>query len=311
MTQESLIISGSSHQVFAEAVAIQSGIPLGKVSLSHFPDGEIFAQILENVRGKTVFVVQSIAFSPNEYLMELCILIDALKRASAAKIIVVIPYYGYCRQDRKDKGRVPITAKLVANFLETAGANSILTMDLHADQIQGFFNIPVDNLFAKPVFAKAYETFNLTSPVVVAPDLGSVKLAKAMSDVLEAAMATIDKRRIDATHVEISPLMGNVRDKDVILVDDMCSTGGTIIKAAKLCKEKGAKRVFVQVTHALLVGDCAEKLKQAPIDYFLHTDTVPIRGRGNFHPVTVVPLFAKAMKCLLSTESISSLLNDF
>lgn len=302
-----LLFSGTSHREFAERVATCLGVPLGKVLLEMFPDGEIGAQVLESVRGRDVFVLQSIARHPNFYLMELLILIDALRRASARSIIAVLPYYGYARQDRRGKGREPITAKLVADLLETAGVTRVLTMDLHAEQIQGFFSIPVDNLYARPVLLESIRKMGLEQCVVVAPDVGSIKLARAFSESLKGEFAIVDKRRVNAKQVELSALIGDVKDRDVLLVDDMCSTGSTLKTAAQVCRQFGAKRVCAAVTHGLFVG---ERIANGVVERMLVSDTVPPTEeilRDWIEVVSVAGLFAKAIDSIVGAKSISSL----
>ena len=302
-----MLFSGTSHPKLAEEIASSLGIQLGRALIDKFPDGEIGVQILENVRGRDVFVVQSIAKTPNFYLMELLILIDALKRASACRVIAVIPYYGYARQDRKDKGRVPITAKLVANLLEKAGADRVVTMDLHTEQVQGFFDIPVDNLYARPVLVKAIEKLGCKEPVVTAPDIGSVKLARIMATAMEAPFAIVDKQRMDSTHVEIRALVGDVQGKDVILVDDICSTGGTLKNAAVACKEAGANRVFAVVTHGLFLGDI---LQEKTIEHFLVANTIPLPDEidhSKLDVCNVAGVFGKALEFIIENKSVSSL----
>lgn len=305
-----LLFSGTSHPTLANEVAAKLGIELGKVSFEPFPDGEISVQILDNVRGRDVFVLQSIARKPNDYLMELLILIDALKRASAKSIAAVIPYFGYARQDRKDKPRVPITAKLIANLLTSAGATRVLTLDLHAGQIQGFFDIPVDNLLARSVLTEAFKSFGLNNFVVMGPDLGAIKKARSFANFLNAEFAVIDKRRMSSEKVEVYALIGNVKDQDVILVDDMCSTGGTLVSAAYACQEAGAKRIFAAVTHGLFAGKAIEAIEKSPIIKVIATNSV----QGHIvHPkievVSCAPLFAESIKCIISAESISSIFN--
>lgn len=305
------LFSGTSHPVLAEEMANFLGVSLGDVHLDTFPDGEISIQILENVRGREVFVIQSIALNPNYYLMELLIMIDALKRASAKSIVAVIPYFGYCRQDRKDQSRVPITAKLVSNLLEKAGATRVLTMDLHTSQVQGFFDIPVDNLYARvqlvPYIREEVNTENL---VVVTPDLGSTKLARVFAGDLQADFAVVDKIRVDAEQVLPATLIGDVRGKEVLLVDDMCSTGGTLMMAAAVCKQAGAVRVNAVVTHGLLIGGAIARLEKSPIEKLWISNTIPGTDRLT-HPkietVSVAALMGEAVDRIISAESVSSL----
>ncbi|MCB1107378.1 MAG: ribose-phosphate pyrophosphokinase [Chlamydiia bacterium] len=299
-----MLFSGTSHPTLSEEIAKSLGMTLGKTQIELFPDGEIGVQILENVRGREVFVVQSIAKKPNFYLMELLILIDALKRASARSIVAVIPYFGYARQDRKDKGRVPITAKLVANLLETAGVTSLVTMDLHSEQIQGFFDIPVDNLYARSVFAEKIKKLGLKDPVVCAPDVGSAKLARLMATEIGASFALVDKERMNAKDVTTYALIGDVQKKDVILVDDICSTGKTLEGASKAAKNAGASHVYAAVTH-LLSGRKIEG-----VDKFFVANTIPLPDEidhAHVEILSVAEVFGKAIERIVKNESVSSL----
>lgn len=313
MNETVTLFAGSSHPELAKQIAEHLHIDLGKIALSTFPDGEISVEILENVRGKSIFILQSIAHKPSFYLMELLIIIDALKRASAKEIIAVIPYFGYSRQDRKDKPRVPITAKLVANLIEKSGATRVLTMDLHAGQIQGFFDIPVDNLFGRPPFLSAIQQLCSNNLAVVAPDVGSIKFARAFATALHVDMAVVDKRRLSPTQVLGGGLIGDVKDKDIIIADDLCSTGGTLVLAAMLCKSLGARRIIAIVTHGLFVEGALEKLDQSPIEHLLVSNSVPSHPQGyvcqqlKVQVVSVAELFSEAIKCVVSAKSISSL----
>lgn len=313
---DTLLFSGSSNPELAAAVAKQLDFSLGKLKIDRFPDGETAVQILENVRGRDVFVMQTLALDPNEYLMELLILIDAFKRASARSIVAVLPYYGYCRQDRKDKPRVPITAKLVANMLVTAGATRVLTMDLHAEQLQGFFDIPVDNLYACPSMVKALNEGVLKGCdrkrlVVVVPDVGSIKLGRNYADKIGVNMAIIDKNRHDAENVEAMALIGDVEGKDVLLADDICSTAGTLVSAAEACQKKGARSIVAVLTHGIFVGEALEKIEKSPIELVYVSNTIPGSEKRAHSPkfvsVSVAPLLARAIHCIISRESISSL----
>jgi ribose-phosphate pyrophosphokinase len=302
-----MLFAGTSHRDLAQQIADCSGMQLGKVLIETFPDGEIGVQILENVRGRDVFVLQTIARHPNLYLMELLILVDALKRASARSIIAVIPYFGYARQDRKGTGRVPITAKLVANLLEKAGVTRVLTMDLHAEQLQGFFDIPVDNLYARPVLVDAIKEMGLENFVVVSPDVGSIKLARAFAESLKVEYAIVDKRRVNAKQVEMNALIGDVESKDVLLIDDMCSTGGTLKTASMVCKNAGAKRICAAVTHGLFVGQAFE---ESAIEKMMISNTIPLPDEvdlSRLQIVSVAPLFSKAIDSIVGAKSISSL----
>lgn len=303
MAGSPLIFAGSSHPELAQEIADSLKLKLGGVAFENFPDGEIGVQILENVRGRDVFVVQSPARHPNRFLMELLILVDALKRASAKSIVAVLPYYAYARQDRKEKGRVPITARLVANLLERAGVTRLLTMDLHTEQIQGFFDIPVDHLYARPLFVEALKKLKLKNAVVVSPDIGSNRMARKFAEDLKLEIAIVDKRRMNGRSVEVNALIGNVKDKVAILVDDMSTTGGTLKMAADVCRKEGAKAVFAVVSHALLL----EGGKLKGIDELFVTNSVPQESGKQVHVVSVAPLFAKAIECVISAKSISSL----
>lgn len=300
-----MLFAGSSHEGLAMEVAKALKVRLGKVQIETFPDGEIGVQVLENVRGKDVFVLQSPAHRPNHYLMELLVMVDALKRASARSIVAVMPYYPYARQDRKDKGRMPITAKLVADLLERAGVTRVLTMDLHTDQIQGFFNIPVDNLHARPLLVKGLLALKLKDAVVVSPDVGSNRMARKFAEDLKADLAIVDKRRVNAKKVEVNALIGDVKGKQAILVDDICSTGGTLATAAKVCKEEGARVVYAAVTHGLFVADRLP----AGIDRVFSTDSVPQSSalKEKVSAVSIATYVAEAIDCVVSAKSISSL----
>lgn len=298
-----MLFSGSSHEELAKGIAKRLKRSLGKISIVSFPDGEIGVQIQENVRGKEAFVLQSVARHPNHYLMELLIIVDALKRASAKSITAVMPYFPYARQDRKDKGRVPITARLVADLLEKSGVSRVLTMDLHAEQIQGFFNIPVDNLRGSSLFVEKLSKVKGT--VVVSPDVGSNRIARKFAEDLNVNLAIVDKRRVSAKKVELSALIGEVEGKVAILVDDMCSTGSTLQMAAKVCRERGAKRVIAVVTHGLFVDFKANPY----LDEIWVTDTISPKEGASFGEkrVSVAPLFAEAIASIVSAKSISSL----
>ena len=303
------IFSGNANRPLAERLAGYLGQPPGEVSISRFPDGEVFVKIIDNIRGRDVFIVQPTCYPPNENLMELLIMIDAAKRASAARITAVIPFYGYARQDRKDQPRVPITAKLVANLLTAAGASRLLAMDLHAQQIQGFFDIPVDHLFAAPVIVKYLRSRNLPKLVVVSPDPGGLKMAYAYSNMLEAGLALAGKQRKSATEVEAFNLVGDVEGCNAILVDDLSTTAGTLCSAAKLIKDHGAKDVYAAVTHAVLTDQGIDRLKQSAIKELVTTDSVPARDWRGF-PVTVLSvaeLLGEAIMRIHNNQSVSSL----
>ncbi|MGC1879370.1 MAG: ribose-phosphate pyrophosphokinase [Rhabdochlamydiaceae bacterium] len=302
------LFAGTSHPELARQIAGCLEISLGKARIEMFPDGEIGVRILESVRGRDVFIVQSIARNPNFYLMELLILVDAMKRASARSIIAVIPYYGYARQDRRGKEREPITAKLVADLLQRSGITRVLTMDLHTEQIQGFFDIPVDNLYARPLIVEALSKLKMDEFVVVTPDIGSIKLARSYAEALKVDLAIVDKRRVSAKQVEMTALIGDVKDKNILLVDDMCSTGGTLKTAVRVCKQAGARDVRVAVTHGLFVGKGL--LEDSGIEKIVMSNTVPAPetiDQKSLEIVTVAPLFAKAIQSIIGAKSISSL----
>ena len=296
------VFSGTANEPLAHAICDYIGIKLGKCAIRPFPDGETFVQIEENVRGEDVFIVQPTSPPTNHHLMELFIMMDALRRSSAARITAVLPFYGYARQDRKDQPRVPITAKLVANLL-------VLTMDLHAQQIQGFFDIPVDHLYAAPVIYDHLEKKRLKDLVVVSPDVGGLKMAYAYSQTLEAGLAIIAKRRKNALEVESMAVIGEVRGKNVLLVDDLTETAGTLTKGAELLKKKGAKRIIACVSHAILNDTGAERLRKSVIDELITTDTVlrpAIRG-VKIITLSVAGLLGEAIKRIHNNSSVTSL----
>jgi ribose-phosphate pyrophosphokinase len=303
------IFSGTANKPLAEAICKSIGMELGKCTVKPFPDGETFVKIDENVRGEEVFVVQPTAPPTNHNYMELFIMIDALRRASAKRITAVLPLYGYARQDRKDQPRVPITAKLVANLLVAAGANRILAMDLHAQQIQGFFDIPVDHLYAAPVMYEYLKKKNLKDLVVVSPDTGGLKMAHAYSQVLEAGLAIVAKRRKNATDVESMAVIGEIKGKNILIVDDLTETAGTLTEAASLLKKKGAKQILACVSHAILGETGIQRLRKSMIDELITTDTVqrpPIDG-VKITTLSVAGLLGEAIKRINSNSSVNSL----
>jgi ribose-phosphate pyrophosphokinase len=303
------IFSGSSNQPLAKAIAAFIGIDLGKCTVDAFPDGETFVKIEENVRGEDVFLVQSTSPPTNHNLMEMFIMMDALRRASASRITAVLPFYGYARQDRKDQPRVPITAKLVANLLVAAGANRILTMDLHAQQIQGFFDIPVDHLYAAPVMYEYLKQKQLTDLVVVSPDVGGLKMAHAYSQVMESGLAIVAKRRKNASEVESMAIIGEIRGKNVLMVDDLTETAGTLTTASALLRKKGAKKIFACVSHAILNDLGIERLRKSKIDELITTDTVlrPAIDGVKITTLSVAGLLGEAIKRIHSNSSVTSL----
>jgi len=303
------ILSGNAHPRLAERIAAYLKMPLGEVEISRFPDGETFVKVKENIRGCDVFIVQPICRPPNETLMELLIMIDAVRRASAARITAVLPFYGYARQDRKDQPRVPITAKLVANLLVAAGANRILTMDLHAQQIQGFFDIPVDHLYSAPILVKYLRGKNLNNPVIVSPDTGGVKVAYAYSQMLGCGLAIVAKQRRNATSVEAFSLVGDVEGCTAVMVDDLTTTGGTLCSAAEVLRQHGAREILAAVTHAAVTPAGSERLRQAPIREFIFTDSIPFEDRAGL-PVTVLSvaeLLGEAIVRIHENQSVTSL----
>lgn len=298
---EIAVVSGSSHPSLARGIAEAIGLTVGKVVIDHFPDGEISVIVEEEVRGKEVFIVQSLAQNPNHYLMELLIIIDALKRAAARAIVPVVTYFGYARQDRRDRPQVPITAKLVARLLETAGASRLIAVDLHAPQVEGFFDIPVDHLRGQQLLCQGIVGVDNDNLVVGAPDVGSIKIARTMAALLNADFVVVDKQRRSAAEVEILNIIGDVAGKDILLADDMCTTGSTLVSAAKACREKGARHIYGAVTHGVFVDGAVEKIEESPLEWLLVTDTVAwtarLAGASKIRVVTTVPLFAQAIRC--------------
>ena len=309
--QKLFVFSGTSNKALTEDICGNLKIPVGDVEISRFPDGETFVKYRQNIRNADIFIVQPICFSPNESLMELLIMVDAAKRASASRITAVIPYYGYARQDRKDQPRVPITAKLVANLITVAGASRILTMDLHAQQIQGFFDIPVDHLYASPVIVPYLRGRIKDNIVIVSPDSGGVKMAHAYSDMLDAGLAVVSKRRVDATSVESSHLVGDVKNRVCVLTDDMTTTTGTLVAAANLLRNEGAKEIFAAVTHCLINDVGRERLMASPITELVTTNAVPVSNTcdGKIKVLSVAELLAKAINYINEGMSVSSLFN--
>jgi ribose-phosphate pyrophosphokinase len=304
------IFTGTAHPALAGSICEYLGIPLGKANVGRFPDGEINVKIDEDVRGKDVFIVQPSCPPVNDNLMEALILTDCLRRASAGRITAVFPYFGYARKDRKDEGRVPISAKLVANLVVSAGVDRVLALDLHAAQIQGFFDIPVDHLFASPVLVGHLKSLELRDPVVVAPDVGGIKMARAFAKSLGAGLAIVDKRRVSPEAAEAVHVIGEVQGKTVVLVDDMISTAGTITEAAKAVGAHGAKDVYICATHAVLCGPAVQRLSAAPVRSVIVTDTIPpavSAGVKNLNVISVSRLLGEAIRRIHQSESVSSL----
>jgi ribose-phosphate pyrophosphokinase len=303
------ILSGNAHRPLAERIAAYVGQPLGDVKISRFPDNEVFVKIIDNIRGRDLYIVQPTCNPPNENLMELLIMIDAARRASAARITAVIPFYGYGRQDRKDQPRVPITAKLVANLLVAAGANRLIAMDFHAQQIQGFFDIPVDHLFAAPVIVKHLRSKNIPNLVVVSPDAGGLKMAYAYSNMLEAGLAIVGKQRKTGTEVEAFNLVGDVAGCNCVLVDDLSTTAGTLLAASRLVADRGGNVICAAVTHAVLTQQGIDRLKQSPIQELVTTDSVPSPDWNGLKVtvLSVAELLGEAILRIHNNQSVTSL----
>jgi len=306
---EILVLSGTANRPLSEEIAAFLGLPLCDVTLRRFADGEIFVRINENARGRDVYIIQP-TNPPAENLLELLLLVDAAKRASAARVTAVIPYFGYARQDRKDQPRVAISAKLVANLIETAGADRVLGIDFHQHQLQGFFDVPVDHLYASPVFVGHYRQKALRDLVVVAPDVGSAKMARSFAKRLDASLAIIDKRRPSANIAEVVNVVGEVGERDCLIVDDMMDTAGTMAEAAMALKRLGAHDVYCCATHALLSGPAVDRLSAAPVKEIAVTNTICLPEEKQFDRLAVLsvaPLLAKAIRHTHSDQSVSSL----
>ena len=305
------VFSGSAHPTLAKEIADFLGIPIGQARLRRFPDSEVSFQIDENIRGADVFIVQPTSNPVDQHLMELLIMIDAFKRSSAARITAVIPYYGYARQDRKDKPRVPISAKLVANLLSAAGTNRVLTMDLHKAQIQGFFDIPVDHLFAAPVIIEYLGRVDSPKLTIVSPDAGGAERARAYAKRLDAELAVIDKRRSEDGSAEVMNVIGDVEGRTCILQDDIIDTAGTIQKAATALKAAGAGRVLACAVHGVLSGPAIERVESAPLDQLIVTNTIPLRGEAQqckkIVVLSVARLLGQAIRSIHEETSVSSL----
>ncbi len=306
------LIAGNSNRPLAEAISVCLKVPLTKASIRRFSDMEVFVEILENVRGEDVFVIQSTSFPANDNLMELLVIIDALRRGSARRITAVIPYFGYARQDRKTGPRTPISAKLVANLIETAGANRVLTLDLHAGQIQGFFDIPTDNLVAAPVFTKdIQDRMDTSGLMIVSPDVGGVVRARAIAKRLDADLAIIDKRRERAGVSEVMNVIGDVDGRDCILIDDIVDSAGTLCNAGVALKERGARSVRAYVTHGVLSGGAVARVADSPLDELVSTDSIQateaVRVSRNIRQLTIATLIADAIERISNERSVSSL----
>ena len=303
------LFSGNANRPLAESICEYLGTELGDATVSQFADGETFVKINENIRGSDIFVFQP-TFAPATNLMELLVMIDAARRASAGRVTAVIPYFGYQRQDRKDQPRVPITAKLVANLITTAGADRVMTMDLHSAQIQGFFDIPFDHLYAAPVLVDYFVHLNIPDLVVVAPDIGSVKMARAYAKRLSAGLAIVDKRRPRPDAVEMMNVIGEVEDKNVVIFDDVVSTGSTLVEAAEAVKRQGAKDIYAGCTHGILCGDAVEKIRRSSIRELIVTDSIPHDAPTllpSIKMLSVAGLLGEAIRRIHDEESLSSL----
>ena len=306
---EMKVFSGSANRELALRICRYIGVPLGQATISSFPDGETYVRIEENIRGHDVFIIQPTCPPTNQHLMELLIMVDAARRASADRITAVIPFFGYARQDRKDQPRVPITAKLVANLLLASGVDRVLTMDLHAQQVQGFFDIPVDHLYSLPVLIKYLRQRLTRKTVVVSPDVGGLKMASAYAHALGANLAIVAKERRSATETEALYLIGEVEDRDVLLVDDLTETAGTLTSAAELVRKRGALEIYAGVSHAVLVDVAIPRLKKSKIEELVTTNSTPVRAVDGFKTTVlcVSELLGEGMKRIHNDESVSSL----
>jgi ribose-phosphate pyrophosphokinase len=304
------LVSGNANKPLAEEIARYLSIGLLKAHVGCFSEGESQVKVLDDVRGSDVYVIQPTAPPSNHNMMELLVMIDALKRASADRITAVLPYFGYARQDRKDQPRVPITAKLVANILTVAGANRILTMDLHAEQIQGFFDIPLDHLYAVNVFVDYFDRKNIPDLVVVSPDVGGIKMARAYAKRMKADLAIVDKRRIDTSRAEVMNILGETKGKNVVLVDDICATAGSLCEAAEALKRNGAKKIYAAVSHAVLSGPAIQRLQESPIEEVCVTNSIPLSSEKKIPKIkvlSVAKLLGEAIRRIHNSESISGL----
>jgi ribose-phosphate pyrophosphokinase len=310
MSHELRIFAGSAHPSLGESICKHLGVPLGRAHLARFSDGEVWFQIKDNVRGADVFVVQPTAPPVNENLMELLVMLDAFKRSSASRLTAVIPYYGYARQDRKDKPRVPISAKLVADLLSAAGTDRILTMDLHAAQIQAFFDVPVDHLFAAPVIMDYVSRLELSKLTVVSPDAGGVERARAYAKRLDATLAIVDKRRDQPNVAEVHNVIGDVEGRTALVVDDIVDTAGTLTKVVEALKAAGAREVLASCSHGVLSGDAVERIAKSPLSKLLITDSIPLAAEKRIDKIVQLPiaeLLAKAIRNIHEESSITSL----
>ena len=312
MLFNTVLFTGNANPALAQQIASNLGIELGHAKVGRFSDGEVDIEIHQNVRARDVFVVQSTCSPTNENVMELCIMVDALRRASARRVTAVIPYFGYARQDRRPRStRVPISARVVANLLEAVGVERLLTMDLHADQIQGFFNIPVDNIYASPVLLADLQTKHYVDLVVVSPDVGGVVRARALAKQAGCDLAIIDKRRPRANVSEVMHVIGDIDGRNCVIMDDMIDTAGTLVKAAEVLKERGAKKVYAYCTHPVFSGPAIERINASQIDEVVVSDTIPLNGASRqcskVRQLSVAPLFAETIRRISDGESVMSL----
>ena len=315
MLFNTVLFTGNANPVLAQEIASHLGVELGQATVGRFSDGEVNLEIHQNVRARDVFVVQPTCAPTNEHLMELAFMVDALKRASARRITAVIPYFGYARQDRRPRSmRVPISAKVVANMLETVGVERLLTMDLHADQIQGFFDIPVDNIYASPVLLSDLKSKSYNDLVVISPDVGGVVRARALAKQLGCDLAIIDKRRPTANVSEVMHVIGEIEGRNCVIMDDMIDTAGTLVKAAEVLKERGARSVYAYCTHPVFSGPAVERLRNSALDEVVITNTIPLskeaRGCDKIRQLSVAFLFAETIRRISDGESVTSLFSE-
>jgi len=315
MLSDTLLFTGNANPALSQEIADHLGLTLGQASVGRFSDGEVAIEIQQNVRGRDVFIIQPTCAPTNEHLMELFIMVDALKRASARRITAVIPYFGYARQDRRPRStRVPISAKVVANMLEAVGVNRVLTMDLHADQIQGFFDIPVDNIYASPVLLSDLKSKNYHDLVVVSPDVGGVVRARALAKQLGCDLAIIDKRRPKANVSEVMHVIGEIENRNCVIMDDMIDTAGTLVKAAEVLKERNAKSVYAYCTHPVFSGPALERIKNSELDEVVITNTIPLAEAAKpitkIRQLSVAFLFAETIRRISDGESVTSLFSE-
>jgi ribose-phosphate pyrophosphokinase len=305
------IFCGTANEALTNEICAFLNVERGKATVTRFKDGEVYIQLLENVRGADVFVVQPTCFPVDEHLMELLLMVDALKRASARRITTVIPYYGYARQDRKDKPRVPVSSKLIADLLTTAGAHRALIVDLHAPQIQGFFNIPVDHLFASPVLVDHFRKLQLPNLTVVSPDAGGVERARFFAKKIDAALAIVDKRRTDMNVAEVMHVIGDVKGRTCLIIDDIIDTAGTLVKTADALVAAGATKVYACASHPVLSGDAIERISQSKLEQVVVTNTIPLTGKAKAEPkiqvLTIAGLLGRAIQSIHEETSVSSL----